>query len=147
MVRGDDYVIIGGEKDLSGLKFELEKKFDTKTSVIGLEKREDNECKVLNRVIRYGKDGIEYEPDQRHSVIVIEAVGLNRANAVITPGESEDKETSGGDEELNGEEMTRFRANAVRANYLAQDRSDIWFATKKVCRRMAKPPEKEWKSL
>ena len=35
--------------------------------------------------------------------------------------------------------MTQFRGLAARANYVGQDRPDIQFATKEVCRGMARP--------
>ena len=35
--------------------------------------------------------------------------------------------------------MTRFRAIAARLNKLSLDRCDIQFATKEICREMAKP--------
>ena len=40
---------------------------------------------------------------------------------------------------LTGEEAGWFRGAAARANYLAQDRFDLAFAAKELCRRMAVP--------
>ena len=40
---------------------------------------------------------------------------------------------------LRGEEVSKYRALAARANYLAQDRPDLQFAAKEVCRGMAQP--------
>ena len=40
-----------------------------------------------------------------------------------------------------------YRALAARLNYLAQDRSDIQFATKEVSRGMANPTVRDWKRL
>ena len=45
------------------------------------------------------------------------------------------------------EEMTRFRALAARANYLAADRPDAQFAAKEVCRDMAAPSAASWARL
>ena len=51
-------------------------------------------------------------------------------------------------EELMGEaEGSRFRALAARLNYLAMDRSDMQFAAKECCRRMAKPRLGDWTLL
>ena len=41
--------------------------------------------------------------------------------------------------EMKDQEKTRFRGVAARINYLALDRSDLQFAAKKLCRKMAKP--------
>jgi len=44
--------------------------------------------------------------------------------------------------ELDSHVATEFRGLAARANYLSLDRPDIQFATKEICREMAKPTEK-----
>ena len=44
---------------------------------------------------------------------------------------------------MNREEANKFRRLVARLNYLAQDRTDIAFATKELCRRMSKPVEKD----
>ena len=43
--------------------------------------------------------------------------------------------------------MTKFRGLAARANYLGQDRPDIQFATKEVCRGMARPSKSSMKKM
>ena len=40
-----------------------------------------------------------------------------------------------------------YRACAARANFLAQDRADIQYATKEVCRGMAKPTQADMVKL
>jgi len=44
--------------------------------------------------------------------------------------------------ELDSHVATEFRGLAARANYLSLDRPDIQFATKEICREMARPTEK-----
>ena len=44
---------------------------------------------------------------------------------------------------LEGTEIRRFRGGAARANYLAQDRADICYATKELCRRMHAPCKRD----
>ena len=56
------------------------------------------------------------------------------------------KEEDGYEEELNHAQSTMFRAVTARLNYLAQDRSDIQFAVKELCRFMSKPTQEDWKS-
>ena len=54
----------------------------------------------------------------------------------------EEKEEDNEDEvseELNPEEATLFRRVAARCNYLAQDRIDIAYAVKYICRDTSKP--------
>ena len=48
---------------------------------------------------------------------------------------------------LSPEDSTQYRALVARANYLAQDRADICFAVKELCKRMSKPNQSDWKAL
>ena len=109
---------------------------------------EEKEGRVLNRGSRVTEDGWEYEPDQRHSEIIIEAMGLKEAKGVSTPTEDEKVwEEKDNDEELDAEKATRFRKIGARANYLAQDRPDIMYSVKEICRQMSKPTVRRWKQL
>ncbi len=46
-----------------------------------------------------------------------------------------------------GEQIKIFRSVVARANYISQDRPDIQYATKELCRRMAGPTAADWNSL
>jgi hypothetical protein len=48
---------------------------------------------------------------------------------------------------LNPEEATLYRALSARANYLAQDRPDIAFSTKELCREFAIPNKDSYQKL
>ena len=48
---------------------------------------------------------------------------------------------------LSAKDRSDYRASAARANYLVQDRPDIMFAAKEVCRWMSVPTVGAWKSL
>ena len=49
--------------------------------------------------------------------------------------------------ELQGHDVRRFRGGAARANYLAQDRPDISYPTKELCRRMHAPRRGDLRAL
>ena len=49
--------------------------------------------------------------------------------------------------ELSPEDATTFRALAARANYVSQDRPDLSFAAKEMCREFAVPTRKSWERL
>eukprot|EP00972_Heterocapsa_arctica_P051429 7565332-Heterocapsa_arctica.AAC.1 len=70
-------------------------------------------------------------------------MGLESASSLTSPG-TKDWEQHPDEEELQGEEATAYRAAAARANYLAMDRSDIQFAAKEVCRKVATPRRCDW---
>ena len=103
--------------------------------------------RVLNRIVEWTPKGITYEADQRHAEIICRDLGLKeKSKGVSTPG-VKPKANTKEEKELNPSQATQFRAMVARANYLAQDRPDIQFATKELCREMSKPRERSWNSL
>ena len=80
VVHGDDYASTVDEEHLEWLKAELERKFEIKTTMIGLGVTDASEGKILNRSIRVTKDGWEIEADPRHAELLIEQHGLEGAN-------------------------------------------------------------------
>ena len=110
--------------------------------------REGSEGRLLNRIVRCTPAGWELEADQRHADLILQELDLSSAKGVLTPGESvirrEDEEE---EEELSPADTTRHRAIVARANYLAADRPDLMYATKEVCRGMAKPTTAHWQKL
>ena len=65
---------------------------------------------------------------------------LDQGNSVGSPGVKDPKYDHTEEEEpLNPKGQTRFRAMAARANYLAQDRSDIQYSVKEISRHQAVP--------
>ena len=88
-------------------------------------------------MVTWTRDGIEYEADQRHAEIIVQHLGLTASSkSVNTPSVRMSNEN----EELLGKvESTTYRALVARANYLTQDRADIGFAVKELCRYMANP--------
>eukprot|EP00969_Alexandrium_andersonii_P341930 15114427-Alexandrium_andersonii.AAC.1 len=98
------------------------------------------DMRVLSRIVTWTGEGIWYEADQRHAELIVKGLGVEEdSKGVVTPGVGTTQEEEGDDEELDQEEATRYRALAARANYLAQDRPDIQYSTKALCRDMAKP--------
>ena len=94
----------------------------------------------MNRIIRVEERGWAHEPDQRHAELIVQALGLEDANPVKTPGEEGRKGVDEEeDREFGKQEAREFRGIAARANYLAQDRIDIQYAVKELSRGMARP--------
>ena len=86
--------------------------------------------------------------DQRHADLIVQGLELESANKVGTPGGHDPRRKDGeNEEELEGEEATRYRPLATRANYLAADRPDIMYSVKELCRGMAKPTRAYWHKL
>ena len=57
---------------------------------LGPEEKDDKSIRILNRVITWKEEGIEYEADQRHAEIIVNSLGLEKeAKAVRSPGVKE----------------------------------------------------------
>ena len=67
------------------------------------------------------------------------------SKGLTTPGVKVKEEEV--EEELSSEQSTAYRASVARANYLTQDRSDIQYATKELCRKMSSPNSEDWNKL
>ena len=138
-VHGDDFTACGSDEDLAWLSARFKEKFEVKVQILGPGPEHAQEVKILNRIVRWTKSGIDYEPDQRHAEMVIRDLGLEQAKAVTTPGTKEDQALASVPEVgvsvaiaeedasplLNAAEAKLFRSVAARCNYLAQDRVDI----------------------
>eukprot|EP00973_Karenia_brevis_P062167 8646618-Karenia_brevis.AAC.1 len=58
MVHGDDFFSTGKEEDLRWMKEKVEKAFEIKTKIIGPEKHDEKQARVLNRTVTYTSHGI-----------------------------------------------------------------------------------------
>ena len=90
VVHGDDFVSEAPKKELLWLDSELKKFFELKTEILGPEKDETRELRILNRVLRWESEGITWEADQRHAEIIIQQLGLEGSKPLSSPGCKED---------------------------------------------------------
>ena len=87
--------------------------------------------------MEWGQDGLWYETDQRHAEIFVKDLGLepDKVRSEL-PGERLAYEEE--DEELlPSHDVKVLQALIARANYLAQDRSDIQFSVEELARSMS----------
>ena len=142
------------------MKNELEKKYELKTNVIGTGVGAAREGRVLNRIIRFTTEGIEYEADQRHAELIVQEMQVQDEKPYMVPYEKESTVTVSSvntapvpeddgplEEEVGKDRHATYRAVTARANYLALDRADIQYAVKELCRAMSRPLEKDWVCL
>jgi hypothetical protein len=149
VVHGDDFTMLGHREDLDWFRKMIETKFEIKHKRMGSGPDELKSVRILNRIVTYTENGIEYEADQRHAEIIGKQMGLvSGSKGVATPG-MKTKFVEGADElrELPPQEASKFRGLVARANYLGQDRSDIKFPVKEVSRRMPKPRYRDVENL
>lgn len=147
MVHGDDFASTAANEDLEWLRQELEKEFLLKTDVIGPGNQQKREVKILNRIIRYTRTGIEYEADARHSELIIKQLGLEQAKPLSSPAIDDEPKAPDENEVLHAEYSTQFKSITMRASYLSHDRSDLQFAVKRLAQNIANPTSKDWQRL
>jgi hypothetical protein len=75
----------------------------------------------------------------------VQQLGLDERTKPVNTTGNRNKEVD--EEELESEQATQYRAMTARCNYLSQDRSDIQYAVKELCRSMSKPTVEDWAKL
>ena len=63
----------------------MKKRYELKMEVLGPNAGQAEEVRVLNRIIRWTRTGLEYEPDQRHAERIISELELETCKSVSTP--------------------------------------------------------------
>ena len=137
MVHGDDFVHVGAEPDLRWIQEQMEHRFLVKViGQLGGDPTDLPELRVLNRVLRWSLEGILLEADPRHQEILVSNV---QGTPLTSPSAKESSAEPAADSSLTEVEVTAFRSDSARANYLGLDRVDIAYAAKELCRRMSMP--------
>ena len=147
VVHGDDFVIEGRQEDLNMVRDALSAKYITKVrGILGPEPGDHKSIVILGRVVEWRKNELWWEADPRHVEKILEACGIAAGSPSVVPGvKLEEKE--GDDEALMGEDVTKYRSVVARGNFIAQDRPDVRFAVKELCRDMAKPTNRSWRKM
>ena len=83
VVHGDDFVSEAKKSDFLWFDAALKKHFELKTDILGPDNGEVRELRILNRVLRWEKDGITWEVDQRHAELVVQQLGLENAKETL----------------------------------------------------------------
>jgi hypothetical protein len=144
VVHGDDFVCSGAECDLLWLEESLRKRYPLKMrGILGPGPNHIREGVILNRKVRYLKEGgIEFEADDEHVPKMLQASGLEGCNTTSVPGTKEIP--SEREEFLDPRSAGIYRSVVARGNYLAQDRLDIRYTVKELCKKMSKPTNWDW---
>ena len=88
---------------------------------LGGDASDAQEIRVLNRIIRWTAEGLEYEADPRHAELLVSFLGDEAARPVITAGLKEGGLQRGccnPDADLGAQDVKLFRAGAARAKSL-----------------------------
>ena len=147
-VHGDDLTTEGPKQGLDWFEHALEEHYEiTKTGRLGPGPKDDKEVRVLNRMVRWTLDGLEYEADPRQGEKLLRDVKLDGSRSVGTPGVKPSVDELMNDQALPEDKHGPFRAVAARGNFLAADRPELQFSCKEICRWMSSPTEHSLKAL
>ena len=130
VVHGDDFKFSGYADELKEVADKMREWYDLKVQGnLGGEDGDDTRVTILNRVLTWEGDYIDYRADDKHVQVIKNEFGLNaESKGLEAPAEKEDLgegfDEDVDDEELEKGEAKRFRGVAARINYLAQDRMD-----------------------
>ena len=146
-VHGDDLTACGPADSLNWYEAAVAAEYEISVGPrLGPAPEDDKQARVLNRVITWCEDRIEYEADPRQAERLIDELGLTGASPVVTPGVKLAYKEYTRDTPLGPEMTTPFRGTAARANFLSADRIDMQFAAKEVCRTMSAPTNLGWQA-
>jgi len=147
-VHGDDFTTVGSKRQLDWFEASMREKYElTVGPRLGPGHSDAKEVSILNRIIRWTPQGIEYEADPRQAEKLIRECGLEGSNPVCTPSVRESAAQIAEDKPLEAHLHTAYRGSAARANYLAADRVDLQYPAKEVCRWMSSPSGNSWASM
>jgi len=140
-VHGDDFTVRGSKRHLDEFEAELRRRYELKSGGrLGPGHGDDKQAMVLNRVVTWGPDGVTIEGDPRQIEKILLELGLdNETKGAATPGLKATKPQLEEDGPLDADKHTLFRGAAARCNYVSNDRPDIGFSAKEICRAMANP--------
>eukprot|EP00973_Karenia_brevis_P067142 9337146-Karenia_brevis.AAC.1 len=94
MVHGDCCTSYGSERDFEWIKDMMETWFEVKLrGIMGLYVGDMKEVSILNRRLRYGVGGIEYEAGPKHRGLVVEYFVFDASTTnLVENGDREDNE-------------------------------------------------------
>ena len=147
-VHGDDFTSQGPCDELDWLEASIAEHYEVTIGPrLGPGGNDAKEGRALNRIVRWCGDHVEYEADPRQAERLITELGLQGSQPMVTPGVRVAGAELSSDSDLVGRAATAFRGSAARGNYLGPDRVDAQFASKEICRFMAKPSTASWRAL
>ena len=112
-VHGDDFMASGKASMLRWLKDGMAKTLEIKTNIIGPNADQGKEMVILNRKLKWEKDGITWEPDGKLIEGIMRDLKMEDAKGVAAPCLEGIKEHMVKREEskmLEKEETTRYRS-------------------------------------
>jgi hypothetical protein len=154
VVHGDDFTFLADDWEVKQLVKRMQEWYEIKVrGILGGKVGDDEDIVILNRRLKWaiGENKIEYEADPKHVKEVLRIMNLESGSkGRDTPCEREEVEKGEIEDEstlLVPSEATKYRGVSALLNYLGQDRPDIQYGAKEICRSMSAPRESGWKRV
>ena len=122
VVHGDDFLTAGPTSALKWLEKEMSNKFEAKHQYLGESSWMSKEIRVLNRDIKWTKNGIAVEADRKHVENLLKETGLTNARGVNTPAVREQAPEVGGEEGAQVTGLRKIWEDAEHADHRGQDK-------------------------
>ena len=120
-MHGDNFVVEGMQSDLDWVRDVLAAKYILKVSgILGPEQEDQKSIVVLGRVVDWRAGELWWEADPKNVERILQVCGMVSGNPSVVPGvklREEDRD----EEELAGEDLTRYRSVVATANFISQD--------------------------
>ena len=104
---------------------------------------------VLGRSSRWTEEGLVHEASDKHCQALLEGLGLCEESKTVNSAavNPEDIGQEGSANVLDEAERKKFRSLEATLNHMILDRSDVQYAAKNICAKMANPTRGSWKRL
>ena len=87
VVHGDDFSSPGMRSDLAWIKQRLAEKFEIGgQTILGTEKQDSQQARILNQILTVTTTGLQYEADPRHVEHLTSALRLQECSFADVPG-------------------------------------------------------------
>ena len=130
-VHGDDIFVAGPRQDFAKMVATLKKRWETRDQMIRSKLCDQKELRILNRTLRWCKDGLVFAANLRHGREVVDELGLTKSRPVSSPATGDGVARCQDDESkpLDEEEKRLHQRIVAKFDYLADDRLDLKYAT------------------
>ena len=114
--------------------------------ILWLERQDHKSIIIVRRVVEWREDEFWWETDPRHVERILTTCGMTSGHSSAVPWAKPAEENEDA-EDLSQEDVRKYRSAEATANYIAQDRPDVRFAVKALCRSKGKRTGGSWRKL
>lgn len=117
-------------------------------AILGPERQDDREVRILNRLVKWEVDTIRYEADDKHLMALLDELGFDdTTKGMDNPLAKDHDRAEEEDEALEDTDVKRYRRLAATVSYLAADKPDLQYVASVLGRTMANPIVRSWANL